>query len=70
MTKDNCEQIEPDIKFKKSLKSTNKCKLQMSSYTISVNSQCKHMLKWLSWRRHWENSIQLTSVSVSTKGEK
>ena len=54
---------------KENLKSTNKYKLQMSSYTISVNSQCKHRLKWLSWRKHWENRVQLTSISVSTKGE-
>ena len=30
---------------KENLKSTNKSKLQMSSYAISVNSQCKHRLK-------------------------
>ena len=55
---------------KENLKYTNKYKLQMSSYTISINSQCKHRLKWTSWRKHWENRVQLTSISVSTKGEK
>ena len=62
---------------KENLKSSNKHKLQMSSNTISANSQGKNRLNnklaeenTAEPLKNHENRVHLASVSVSTKGEK
>ena len=48
-----------------------------NEYNISANSQCKHRLKWITELKktllnNWKamETVKLTSISVSTKGEK